>query len=404
MLNFAQGQASATFNVPIGNDTIVDGTETFFVRLSSPSAGTTLSWRATSVVVIHENDVAGTFAFAQSSYTVAEGGSVTVTVLRSPTFNLPFNVPANVSWTLSANTAAVGSDLTGATSGTIAFGASESSKTFTISALDDGALEGTESLRLTLGAATVGVSLGSQRLAVLTIQDAQTSSGFALDGEVYTTNEGGGSVTVTVTRPSGSTAQSVRLATSNGSATNPADYTALTQTLSFPVGVLSVTRTIAVRQESADEGTEFFNVRLTNPSAGATLGAKRNGVVVIADDDTAGQISFAATVFPENEFEPVATIYVSRFGGSSGQVTVQFATSNNGTAVAGSDYTATTGTVTWADGETGEKTFTIPLTNDTAPEGIESFNVTLSSPTGGARLFVEGSTKCVQLIFDDDAN
>jgi hypothetical protein len=404
-LNFAPGQTSATFTVPIGNDTAVDGAETFFVRLSSPSAGTTLGRNDTTVVGILENDSAGTFDFAQSSYTVDEGGSVTVRVFRSVTYNKLYNVPASVSWTLAANTATVGNDMTGATSGTIAFGPSESSKTFTISALDDGALEGTESLRLTLGAATVGVTLGSRRQAVLTIRDAQSSSGFELDGEAYTTGEGGGSVTVTVTRPNGSTVQSVRLATSNGTATNPADYTALTQTLSFPVGVLSVTRTIAVNSDSIDEGTEFFNVRLSNPSAGATLGTKRYAAVILSDDDAAGLIaSLASPYWSAFEGQGTATIFVFRVGGSSGQVTVQYATSNNGTAVAGSDYVATTGTVTWADGETGYKTFTIPLMNDTVREGLESFNVTLSSPAGGARLLVEDVTKCVMTIVDPTPN
>ena len=79
------------------------------------------------------------------------------------------------------------------------------------------------------------------------------------------------------------------------------------------------------------------------------------------------------------------TITATRANGSNGAVGVSYATSN-GTATAGSDYTATSGTLSWADGDTANKTFTVPITNDTTVEGNETFNVALSSPTSGAAL------------------
>jgi hypothetical protein len=70
---------------------------------------------------------------------------------------------------------------------------------------------------------------------------------------------------------------------------------------------------------------------------------------------------------------------VSRSNGGAGQLTVNYATSN-GTATAGSDYTATSGTLTWAAGDTANKTITVPIINDAIVEGGESFHVTLSNP------------------------
>lgn len=61
-------------------------------------------------------------------------------------------------------------------------------------------------------------------------------------------------------------------------------------------------------------------------------------------------------------------------------VTVNYATSN-GTATAGSDYTATSGTLTWAAGETGVKTITINLSDDSMDEPDETILVTLSNPS-----------------------
>ena len=65
-------------------------------------------------------------------------------------------------------------------------------------------------------------------------------------------------------------------------------------------------------------------------------------------------------------------------------VTVNYATAN-GTATAGLDYTATTGTLNFAVGET-TKTITIPILPDQIDELPETFTVTLSAPTGGATL------------------
>src|SRR5262249_35245153 len=81
---------------------------------------------------------------------------------------------------------------------------------------------------------------------------------------------------------------------------------------------------------------------------------------------------------------PTATITVTRSHGSTGAVSVNYATAN-GTATAGSDYVAASGTLTFAGGETS-KTFTIPITNDTAVENRETVLLTLSNPTGGAAL------------------
>src|SRR5205085_11934608 len=78
-----------------------------------------------------------------------------------------------------------------------------------------------------------------------------------------------------------------------------------------------------------------------------------------------------------------------------------YATSN-GTAIAGSDYTATSGTLRWADGDTSAKTFNVSVTGDTTYEADETINLTLSSTTGGATLG-SPNTSVLTITNDDTA-
>lgn len=99
----------------------------------------------------------------------------------------------------------------------------------------------------------------------------------------------------------------------------------------------------------------------------------------------AGTIQLSASSYSVNENGTSVTVTATRTGGSSGAAGISYATSN-GTATAGSDYTAASGTLSWADGDTANKTFTVNITDDTTYEGNETFTATLSSPTGGATL------------------
>src|SRR5262249_36916776 len=68
-------------------------------------------------------------------------------------------------------------------------------------------------------------------------------------------------------------------------------------------------------------------------------------------------------------------------------------------ATAGSDYTATSGTLSFGIGETS-KTFTVPITDDTLVEGNETVNLTLTSPTNGATLGTQNTATLT--IVDND--
>jgi hypothetical protein len=76
---------------------------------------------------------------------------------------------------------------------------------------------------------------------------------------------------------------------------------------------------------------------------------------------------------------------VRRTQGNFGRVTVRYDTVP-GTAMASSDYTTKSGTLTWSNGDSADKTIEVRITNDRVFEVEESFQVRLSAPTGGALL------------------
>jgi hypothetical protein len=104
------------------------------------------------------------------------------------------------------------------------------------------------------------------------------------------------------------------------------------------------------------------------------------------------------TVTEGNAGSVNANFTVTLSPAATGSVTVDYATANN-TATAGSDYTATSGTLTFAAGET-TKTVTVQVTGDTVAEANETYNVNLSNATGGALI---GDAQGVGTITNDDA-
>ena len=111
-----------------------------------------------------------------------------------------------------------------------------------------------------------------------------------------------------------------------------------------------------------------------------------------------GALQFESSFYLAEEFLGIATITVTRTNGMTGAVSVNYATSD-GSAISPDDYTPTSGTLNFADGEV-IKTFTVPIVYDSLfNEGQEGVNLTLSNPTGGATL---GSQSTSALLINNN--
>ena len=96
-----------------------------------------------------------------------------------------------------------------------------------------------------------------------------------------------------------------------------------------------------------------------------------------------GKVQLTGTNAITHDSARRVTIQVSRANGTYGVASVRYATAN-ATATSGVDYTATSGQLTWANGEGDTKTITVPVIYRCGIQGPRSFNLTLSDVTGAA--------------------
>jgi len=137
----------------------------------------------------------------------------------------------------------------------------------------------------------------------------------------------------------------------------------------------------------------FFSATATDPNGNTSeFSACASGVV-----SSPGTLQFSTNIISQLENSGSFTINVTRTNGSTGTVTVQYATAD-GTATSPSDYTSTAGTLTFNDGETS-KPITIPIVDDSTPEGSETFKISITNPSGGAIL---GSIASATLSIQDN--
>lgn len=115
---------------------------------------------------------------------------------------------------------------------------------------------------------------------------SNSSVSMQFSASTYVVNENAGSVVVSVTRSGNTTeATTIDYATSNGSATQPSDYTNSSGSLHFAPGETVKSFVVPIIDDAVVEGTEALNVTLSAPSNGAVEGSPFTSTIVILDDD-----------------------------------------------------------------------------------------------------------------------
>jgi Zn-dependent metalloprotease len=191
---------------------------------------------------------------------------------------------------------------------------------------------------------------------------------------------------VTLSAPSAQTV-TVNYSTANGTATG-GDYGATGfAILSFAPGTTSKTISVPVIGDTANELDETFFVNLAG-AVNATI-YDNQGQGTITNDDALPSLSMNDVSVTEGNSGTTNAIFTATLSAASGlTVTVNYGTSS-GTASAGSDFTVTSGALSFAPGIT-TRTITVPVLGDTNYEPNENYKVVLNSPANASLLLSEG--------------
>lgn len=392
-LTFTPGQTSKTIFITILGDTIYEGNETFTVTLSNASPTSTPISTAIGTGSILTDDTVSTIQFSGANISNSE----TVT-----SYSIPISISPASGGTVTINFATSGTavavtDYTVSIISPISISAGATTSSIDGSVVNDSVYSGNRTLTFTLSSPSSNAQLGASTTLSYTIQDDETMSQATIANASTTEGDSGTSLlTFTVTLSGGSrSTTTVAYATANGTATAGSDYTANSGTLTFSPGQTSKSINVTIIGDINYESDETFAVTLSSPS-GITI-AQGTATGTIANDDSQPSLAIndvSATEGQSGTSQMQFTVTLS--GTTSGTTTVAY-TTVDGTATAGNDYTANSGTLTFSAGQTS-KTIDVTITGDTTYEVSETFNVVLSNPSGA----VLGDDTGVGTITNDD--
>jgi hypothetical protein len=391
VLNFpSRGGLTQQVTVPVVGDTLNELNETFAVNLTSPTNATIA--KAQGVGTITDDDPL-TVTIDDQSLVEGNSGSTnmgfTVTLNRQSSQIVTVVAQTADGPAGGASLATAGTDYAATGPTTVTFSPGTTTRPFTVPVTGDTADEPNETfvVNLTNLGGTINASIADAQGVGTILDDDGAPSLSVVD---VSQNEGNSGTTSfafnVVLLPASGQPVSVVAQTADGPtgganlATAGTDYTAVGATpLNFPPGVTSMPFTVSVVGDTLPEADETFVVNLTNAvNAGV---ADAQGVGTIRNDDSLPSIRIADVSQNEGNSGTSNFSFTVSLSAASGQAVTVVAQTANGTASAGSDYTATgPTTLTIAPGATSQS-FTVPVVGDTVVEPNETFLVTLSSPT-----------------------
>jgi hypothetical protein len=370
-VTFAPGVTSQTIAVPLVGDAIDEMSEAVLVVLSSPHNAVILTPQATGTIT--DDDAAPVLSVGDVS--IVEGNAGIANATFTVTLSAPSAQSISVGYATGNGTATAPGDYT-TTSATLTFTPGMTAQTVIVAVTGDTVNENDETLTVTLSNptnATIGRALG---LATIVNDDPLPSISIA-DVSVEEGVTGATATFVLTLSAASGRVVTVGYATADSTAAAGSDYTAASGTASFAVGATTTSIDVAVTGDTLAEPDETFLVRLTAPSNSTLVRAQATGTIRNDDGLPAVSIGDASTA-EGNSGTMNVNFAVTLTAASLSPVSVSYMT-GGGTATAGTDYTASSGTLTIPAGSTSG-TITVVITSDMTAEADETFSLTLSNP------------------------
>lgn len=372
--SFSIPAGSATLDIALStvNDTTREGPERLrFILI--PHATYTIAGKAAAEVVITDtgtNNVANRVTvFAVEEDADEAGGTGTFEIRRSGPTTDALSVTFTLAGAASTTAAVNGSDYS-LLSSPIIIPAGEASVLVTVSPVNDAAVEGQETVQLTISTSTLyGVGVPSSAIVRLADDDIPAVSITATDA---TGTEGGTDLGLfTISRTGDTSAALVVDYTIGGTALHGTDYVALPGTLAIPAGAASAAIPIVPIDDNQGEPAQTVILQLRNDPR---LLLSSNLATVTINDNDLPVVAIGVSDSLCNEPNATGSFRITTTGTGAGNITVRYTIS--GTATSGADFTALTGTLSIAKNTTG--TITVTPIEDAIFEDAETVIVTLT--------------------------
>jgi hypothetical protein len=398
-LTFLPTVTSLTIPVDIIGDRVVEPGEYFYLRLSDATNAFLDQATGTGSIVDDEPRVSIDYGPVR----ITEGNTGTTNALFTVRLSAPYDEPVNVNFsTVEGDTdypggygyynyyypATSGSDFQPPSNVILTFAPEETEKTILVAVNGDRLAEYDEYFSVNLSGSDYGTIIAPHAVGIIVNDEPYASID---NSTVAEGNSGTTALTFTISlsaAPDASNAPvTVNYATADGSATVAGgDYQAKIDTVSFGIGETSKQITVLVNGDRLPEYDESFYVNLTGAN-GAVLSYYATGYGTIVDDEPRLSIN-SPRITEGNSGTKLLTFTVTLLAAYDQAVTVHYAT-QDGSATAGTDYVATSGTLTFAPFQT-TKTITVTIKGDKQKETDEYFYVILSDASSNVMISNSG--------------
>ncbi|WP_026810061.1 Calx-beta domain-containing protein [Arenibacter latericius] len=413
-VNFLAGSSTATIEIEVKGDTVVEPNETFIVTLSDPSAGYELGTNITAQGTILNDD----------SNIISIGGNIEEDEGNSGTTAFTFNASrtgdtslgASATFTVSAGptTSANTADFVGNVfpSGAVTFAPGAATTTFDVNVNGDTDVEPDETFIVKLSSPSVGYTLGKSEAQGTILNDDLNKITIGGNEALKEGDSGTTIFTFLVNRTGDNSASAKVKFKVTGGLTNPANKSDFVGNklpsgeVSFPAGSSAETIEIEVNGDTDVEPNETFVVTLSDPSKGYELGSKITAQGTILNDDI-NEIAIIEGVSLEEGDDEITkfNFTVTRTGNALDEVNFNYSVVPSGENPANAtDFVGgffPNGTATFSAGS-HTTNIEIEVQGDLSVEPDETFTVTLSVPPLNY-VFEDGKDKSLGTILNDDS-
>ena len=379
-IELAPGETSGAIQVETLDDSVDEDDKSFKVIFSA-SQNVEVNNGTETLVTIVDNDIAPLVSLNVSDVTEGQAAQVLVSLSSVSDKTISLDL-------VSSSNDANNTDYTNINT-SFTFNPGETSKSISISTIDDALDENDEQVNLVISNfVNTSSNVTNYNFNILDNDDAPSIS---FKGQDVNENVGSFDISFNLSEVSAKDI-SFKVQTNTDTASTD-DFSSVNTTLNISAGSSSVSQTFTITQDENDEANEVFNVVIS--SLENVTAANTSASLTIIDDDGAPNIIINNQSVTEGSS---ISIPVTLSNSSELPISVEYQ-SDNGTAIAGEDYTAISGTLTFAPGET-QASISLTAIEDGLDEDDKDLNIVFTNPINAE---LSRSSISVTILDNDDA-